>query len=305
MFYLKKTFYYISLLFGIILFSFILFHAIPTDPVRTILGPNADEKQVETLRNELGLNKPLSVQLINYISKTIRLDFGKSYTDNRSVLNEVSGKFKVSLILVTISLFFLFLYILIFILCSLKLSWPFDILNFLFVSTPTFFSGIIIAILAFSFYPYTVFSGYLNTVDDFLYMIPPAIVLAIYPMAILAKILKQEIQKINNSDFITHARAQGLSEIKIRFRYVLRNVSIPFLAAFSNQLPMLFTSAFIVEVLFSLPGMGSLLIKSILQKDFPTLEGVVILNGMLFIVTNLIFEFIYPIIDPRIHKTNA
>ena len=173
------------------------------------------------------------------------------------------------------------------------------------VSTPTFFSGIIIAILAFSFYPYTVFSGYLNTVDDFLYMIPPAIVLAIYPMAILAKILKQEIQKINNSDFITHARAQGLSEIKIRFRYVLRNVSIPFLAAFSNQLPMLFTSAFIVEVLFSLPGMGSLLIKSILQKDFPTLEGVVILNGMLFIVTNLIFEFIYPIIDPRIHKTNA
>lgn len=305
MVYFKRISYYISLLFGIIFFSFILFHAIPTDPVRTILGPNADEKQVETLRKDLGLDKPLQIQLTRYVSRVIQFDFGKSYTDNRSVFNEVLGKFKVSLILVSISLLFLFLYILIIVLCSLKLSWPFDILNFLFVSTPTFFSGIIIAIFAFAFYPYTVFSGRFQSIDDFLYMIPPAIALAIYPMAILAKILKQEIQKINNSDFITLARSQGFSDIKIRLKYVLRNVSIPFLAAFSNQLPMLFTGAFIVEVIFSLPGIGSLLIKSILQKDFPMLEGVVILNGILFIVTNLIFEFIYPIIDPRIHKANA
>ena len=161
MFYAKRITYYTSILVGVILLTFILFHAIPTDPARIILGPNAGEQQVETLRKELGLDKPLQQQLTRYVSRVIQLDFGKSYTDNRSVLNEVSGKFKVSLILVTISLFFLFLYILIFILCSLKLSWPFDILNFLFVSTPTFFSGIIIAILAFSFYPYTVFSGFM------------------------------------------------------------------------------------------------------------------------------------------------
>ena len=113
------------------------------------------------------------------------------------------------------------------------------------------------------------------------------------------------MERINNSTFITFARSQGLPELKIRFKYILKNALIPFLAAFSNQLPILFTGAFIVEIIFSLPGIGSLLVKSILQKDLPMLEGVVILNGILFIVINLIFETLYPIIDPRIRKQHA
>jgi peptide/nickel transport system permease protein len=124
-------------------------------------------------------------------------------------------------------------------------------------------------------------------------------------MAILARILKQEMRKLNDSPFVVCARAQGLSELRIRFKHILKNAMIPLLAALSNQLPMLFTGAFIVEIIFSLPGIGSLLIKSILQKDFPMLECIIILNGILFVLINLIFETLYPVIDRRIVKQYA
>lgn len=307
MFYVKRVTYYTSLLVGIILFTFVLFHAIPTDPARIILGPNAGEKQVETLRKELGLDKPIPQQLTNHVSRIIQFDFGRSYIDKRPVYQEVLKKFKVSLVLVGLSHFFVFFYILFVISCPPKarINWIIESINFLLISVPTFFSGVAIAILAFLFYPFTSFSGNFQSSADFFYMLPPAFVLAFYPMAILAKILKQEMEKINESLFVTCARAQGVSELKIRFKHILRNALIPFLAALSNQLPMLFTGAFIVEIIFSLPGIGSLLVKSILQKDLPMVEGVVILNGILFIVINLIFEMMYPIIDPRIKKQHV
>lgn len=305
MFYLKKLSYYTSLLAGIIFFSFVLFHAVPTDPARIILGPYASEQQVETVRKELGLDKPLQQQLTSYVSRVIQLDFGKSYIDDRSVYHEVFEKFKISLVLVTLSLFFTFFYLLFVISSSLKANRGIEIVNFMLISTPTFFSGIIIAILTFLFYPFTSFSGEYQTTSDFLYMLPPAFVLALYPMAILARILKQEIGRLNNSTFVVCARAQGLSELKIRFKHILRNALIPLLATLSNQLPMLFTGAFIVEIIFSLPGIGSLLIQSILQKDFPMLECIIILNGIIFVLINLIFETIYPFIDRRIVKQYA
>ena len=290
---------------GITLFTFILFHMIPADPARIVLGPNADEQQVEVLRKELGLDKPLSHQLINYLSKVIQFDFGESYVDKRPVFYEVFEKFKVSLVLVSFSLFFVLFYILFVISCPPQVYWLIELLNYLFVSTPTFFIGVVVAILTFLFYPFTSFYGDFQSSADYFYIIPPAFVLALYPMGILARILKQEMERINNSAFITFARSQGLPELKIRFKYILKNALIPFLAAFSNQLPMLFTGAFIIEIIFSLPGIGSLLVKSILQKDFPMLEGIVMFNGSLFILINLLFETLYPIIDPRIRKQYA
>lgn len=278
---------------------------IPADPARIALGPNADEQQVEVLRKELGLDKPFSHQLINYLSKAIQFNFGESYIDKRPVFYEVLEKFRVSLVLVSFSLFFVLFYVLFVISCPPQVYWHIELLNYIFVSTPTFFMGVVVAILTFLFYPFTSFSGNFQSVADYFYIIPPAFVLALYPMATLAKILKQEIEKINRSSFIINVRAQGLPELKIRFKHILRNVLIPFLAALSNQLPMLFTGAFIIEIIFSLPGIGSLLVKSILQKDFPMLEGIVILNGSLFILINLLFETLYPIIDPRIRKQYA
>ena len=304
-FYLLSRFaYYTSIFIGIILFSFILFHIIPSDPARTILGPNAGQTQVEQLQEKLGLNKPLYLQLGCYLRSVATLDFGYSYVDNRNVFNEVSKRLKVTLAVIAISmiivLFYLFLVILSF--NSHQLQKFSNMLDFLMSSLPVFFSGVIVAILALYFYPVTSFSGNLSSLNDIIYLIPPALVLSFYPMAILSGILKEQMSSVMQSSYITAAKSWGFSDIIILCKYALKNILTPILSALSNILPMLLTGAFIVEIIFSIPGIGSILIKSILEQDFPMLECTVIVNGAFFVIVNLVFESLYPIVDPRISK---
>ena len=124
-------------------------------------------------------------------------------------------------------------------------------------------------------------------------------------MAVVSNILRNEINRLDREPFVTVARAFGCDEFTVRTRHVLRNACLPVLSAFSSQLPMLFTGAFIVEVIFSLPGLGHCWLDAILQRDFVVLEAIVVTNGMVFIVVNLIFEIIYPTIDPRIASNYA
>jgi ABC-type dipeptide/oligopeptide/nickel transport system permease component len=177
-----------------------------------------------------------------------------------------------------------------------------DFFDFLMSSLPVFFSGIIIALLTLYFYPVTTFSGNLSSWADFLYLIPPALVLSFYPMAILSGILKEEMSSVLQSPYITAGKSWGFSDIAILLRYALKNTLTPILSTLSNILPVLLTGAFIVEIIFSIPGIGSILVKSILEQDFPMLECTVIVNGAFFVLVNLGFEFLYPIVDPRIVK---
>lgn len=305
--YVARTgFYYCSLWGGIILFSFILFHAVPSDPARTALGANAEEAQVEALRKELGLDAPLRIQLLHYIGKIARLDFGSSYVDRRSVADEVAAKLRVSLTLISMSLALTLMYVALVVgTSSIRTHRLWDYVDLVWVSLPTLFSGVGIALLVVNYYPYTTFSGTLNSIGDYLYLLPAAFVLALYPMAILSRIVRTEIAKVDGSLYILAARANGLSEWTISRRLVLKNLLVPFLAAFSNQIPILFTGTFVVEIIFSIPGIGSLLIRSLLERDFPMLEGIVILNGLVVILVHLLVEVIYPLVDPRIRSRHV
>lgn len=301
MYILQKSIYYLSLWCGIIFFSFTLFHAVPTDPARAALGANAEQVQVDALRKELGLDAPLTIQLLNYVENIGRFEFGASYVDKRPVLDEVGNKLKVSLLLIGLSLTLTLSYLGVVIgISSIGASKLCDNLDFLWVSMPTLFSGVAVALLSVNYYPYSTFSGGFEGIEDYLYLLPAAFVLALYPMAILSRIVRGEIRKIDASLYILAARASGLSEFSILGRYVMKNVLVPFLAAFSNQIPILFTGTFIVEIIFSIPGIGSLLIRSLLQRDFPMLEGIVIINGLVVIMIHWLVEAIYPLVDPRI-----
>jgi peptide/nickel transport system permease protein len=295
-----RFFYYSSIFIGIIIFSFALFHIIPSDPARVILGPNAEEGQVNQLREKLGLNEPVYVQLGLYFRNVAKLDFGHSYVDERNVFKEVWNRFKITLSLITICLILIFLYLAIVIVSLItplrRWTDPFD---FLISSLPIFFSGIIIALLSIHFYPISSFSGTFSF-DDFIYLIPPALVLAFYPMAILSGILKKELSSVLSSPYIVAGRAWGFSELILLSKYALRNTIIPTLSALSNILPMFLTGAFIIEIIFSIPGIGRLLISAILNRDFPMLECTVIINGAFFVLINLVFEYIYPLLDPRV-----
>lgn len=296
--------YYVSLFFGIILFTFVLFHMVPSDPARTILGPNADQDQVEQLRAKLGLNRPLHRQFTQYLYQVATLDFGHSFVDERNVFHEVRKRVEVTLSLIAVSMVILFSYLLVVILSLLyaRLKRCLDLLEFMLSSFPIFFSGIIVALFTINFYPVTHFSGNLGSWGDIVYIIPPALVLAFYPMAIIARIIKDEMTSILQSPYVTAEKAWGFSDFYILFRFALKNVLIPILSALSNILPMLLTGAFIIEIIFSIPGVGGILIKSILERDFPMLECTVIVNGAFFVIVNLGFEFLYTAVDPRIVK---
>lgn len=299
---LKRLSYYVSIFLGIILFSFILFHIIPSDPARIILGPNTEQDQVDLLREKLGLDKPLLTQLARYLRKVVTLDFGRSYVDNRNVFREVINRLKITLSLTGMTVLVIFMYlssvIASFLVSGLRRIQ--NLVEFLVSSVPIFFSGIVVAVFTIYFYPVTSFSGELYLWSNILYLIPPALVLAFYPIAILSNILKEEMSSVLSSHFVIAQRSWGFSETVILYRYALKNVQIPLLSALSNILPVLLTGAFIVEIIFTIPGLGSLLVKSILNRDFPMLECIIIVNGAFFVVMNLGVEYLYPTIDPRI-----
>ena len=303
---LLRVTYYLSVFFGIIIFSFVLFHIIPSDPARTILGPNAEQAQVERFRQKLGLDKPLHVQFALYLHSIANLDFGRSYVDDRNVLHENAKKLAITLSLVGISMVILSAYLVMVVLSFLVpvLHRFSDLSDFLMSSLPIFFSGILVAILSLRFYPVVSFSGKIASIEDILYLIPAALVLSFYPMAILSGILKEEMSAVLQSPYVTAERSWGFSDAVILLTYAFRNTLVPILAAFSNILPALFTGAFIVEIIFSIPGIGSLLVKSILEQDFPMLECTVIMNGAFFVLVNLLFESVYPAVDPRIVRRN-
>jgi len=301
---LSRLAYYVSIFLGIILFSFILFHMVPSDPARMILGPNADQGQVDQLRERLGLDRPLYAQFGSYLEKVLKFDFGHSYIDDRDVFQEVGKCLKITLSLVGLTVFILFLYLSTVVLSSILpgLRRCQDLIEFFMSSLPIFFSGIIVVLFVLYCYPVTSFSGEVRSLNDVLYLIPPALVLAFYPMAILSKILKDEMGRVLASPYVMAEKSWGFSEWVILFRYALKNALIPVLSALSNILPILLTGAFIVEIIFTIPGIGSLLIKSILERDFPMLECTVIVNGAFFVLVNLGFEYLYPLLDPRIAR---
>jgi len=301
LYWLRKFTYYCSLFLGIIFFSFTLFHVIPSNPARTILGPNASQEQIVSLEHSLGLDRSLPSQFLSYTKSLAVLQFGESFVDKRPVFQEVGSKLIVSLLLVIISVVIAFTYALVSI-CPGCHERFFGAINQLLISTPTFFSGLVVAFILVNYLKISIFSGNYLSIHGLIYLVPPALVLSFYPMAILSNILMMNMRQCLRSGFIRTSRAFAVPELVIYYKYALRNSMIPFFAALSNQLPMLFTGAFIVEIIFSIPGLGFLLVKSILERDFPMLEGIIIANGAIFILTNLFFESMYPIIDSRIVK---
>ncbi len=296
--------YFVSLWAGVAVATFALFHVVPNDPARVMLGANASEEQVAAVRRELELDQPLATQFSHYVARAVILDFGWSFVDHRPVADEVGKRIRVSAALACVSLVFILAYLM---LAALLAYWPnwsklAELMDFSCVSLPNLFVGVMVALGTIAFYPYTRFSGTLVEAEDWLYLIPPAFVLALYPMGVLGRIMRSQIHAIQHSPYVCAAQALGLSEHTILYRYVLPNSLVPLLSALGNQLPLLLTSTFIVELVFSIPGIGALLLRSVLERDLPMLEGIVIATSAFVVGTSLVLEMLYPLADPRIRR---
>lgn len=301
----RRALYFASLWLAVVAFSFVLFHIMPQDPARVILGANASEAQVAALRSQLGLDQPLSLQLASYLVDISQLNFRRSVIDNRAVTTEVLDKLRVTIAIIGIALLLTILYLALSLFAGKKKVSVVAIIDAMCLSLPTMVVAVLVALLMVYSGIVPAFTGRLSSLMDWVALIPAGLVLALYPMAILSRVLRRAIEQLQNSDFVRTARANGLTENRVFYSHVLRNALIPCIAVFSNQIPILFASSFIVEVVFSLPGIGALLVRSIMQRDLPMLEGMVILNTLVVIVCLVLVEASYPLLDPRIKSRHA
>jgi len=302
---LARGLYHLSLLVGVVSLAFLLFHVIPADPARVALGVNATVEQVASLRAELGLDRPLAAQFVSHLGRLARLDLGRSFVDRRAVWPEVAGKLQVSLTLLGVTLVLVVVYVGGVIALDRWAGGRVGAsLDFVWISTPTMFSAVIIALLSGRYWPFSRFSG-AGGLGDLLYLLPPAFVLALYPMATLSRLAAAELRRVGTAPYIRTVRALGVPETTVVGKYMLRNAVVPLLAGLANQLPILFTGAFVVEAVFSVPGLGSLLVRSLLQRDLPMLEGIVVVNTFVVLAVYVAAEAVYPLADPRIRRADA
>ncbi|PSH56396.1 ABC transporter permease [Phyllobacterium sophorae] len=286
---------------------FALVHIAPGDPVRSLLGARtSDPVTLAAIRARYHLDDPLLVQYGKWLSQVIRGDLGVSIQGNQAVTSIIAGRLGVTAFLSLMStILVLGLGILLGAVAAFRHGTWLDRLVVAFgvfgVSAPTFVTGIfLLYVFGVMLHWFPIFGPGSGFLDRAWHLTLPAIALAISVMAIVVKITRAAMIEELSRDYVMFARARGLSSRRILFAYVLRNSLIPVITAAGLIVVGIVAGAIYVEVTFSLPGLGALTIDAILKRDIPMIQGTTLLFAAFVVLTNLLVDVIYALIDPRI-----
>ena len=299
---LKRILLMVPVLLGVILVVFIMNHISPGNPARILAGENASEEAVAALTEELGLNDPLYIQFFNYVKGIVtKFDLGTSYQTKRPVIDELMDRFpttaKLALLSICISAV---VGISLGIISAVKQNTIIDHLStgfaLLGVSMPAFWAGMML-ILVFAIYlkwlPVSGMDGWKN-------WIMPAFTSSMVGMATITRMTRSSMLDVICQDYIVTARAKGLSEQVIVVKHALKNALIPIITVLGIQLGTMLGGAVLTESVFSIPGLGKFMVDSIKNRDYPVVQGGVLLLAIVFSLVNLIVDIIYAYVDPRI-----
>lgn len=299
---LKRILYLIPVLIGVSLIVFGLLYISPGDPARNILGQNASEEAVAELREEMGLNDPFLVQYGTYIKKIVlEGNLGDSYRTNAPVVKEIASRAPATVKLAFVAITFaVILGIPLGIISAIKqYSW-FDNITMVFallgISMPVFWLGLLL-IMYFSVHLGILPSSGFNTPAQ---MILPAIALGSQSVSVITRMTRSSMLEVINKDYIRTARAKGQREKVVTWKHALNNALIPIVTVIGIQFGQLMGGALMTEVIFSIPGIGRLMVDSIKMRDNPMVLGCVFFVAVTFSLVNLIVDILYTYIDPRI-----
>lgn len=328
---LKRLLSLFPVLIGITLLVFTLLHLIPGDPAVVLLGERATPEQIESLRQQLGLNQPLPIQYFNFFFNVIRFDFGKSIMSGIPIIDEIKTRWPATFELSVASMLIaLILGIPAGIFAAIrKNTWLDNLLmsgSLIGVSLPVYWLGLLLIYLfavnfqllppsgrisveaGFNFQPITGF--YLldsllkldiKTLQDVLsHLILPAITLGTIPLAIIARITRSAMLEVLSQDYIRTARAKGVPEYFVILKHALKNAFLPINTTIGLQFGTLLGGAILTETIFSWPGIGSWIYEGILARDYPVVQGGVIFVSVTFVLINLLVDLSYTFLDPRI-----
>lgn len=293
-------------LFGISIFSFLIIHLIPGDPIRIMLGENASVEQVAKLTHQLGLDQPLWAQYGHYMSGVFHGDLGTSFKTGRPVLTEIMVRFPETVKLAAAGMLIaIVMGVLLGVLAAkFKDSWIDFLatsLGTLGVSVPSFWLGLLLILF------FTVKLGWLPVAGGtgLRDLVLPAITLGVLASTVISRLTRSGMVEVLSFDFIRTARAKGLGEAAVMFRHAFRNTMIPVLTIVGLQIASLLGGTVIIEQVFDWPGLGTLAITAISSRDFPMIQGIILFIGVVFVVINLVVDLLYGIIDPRIKLGQA
>ncbi len=274
---------------------------IPGDPAQVIAGEYATKETIELIRKQLGLDRPLHIQYMDFIVRLLSGDLGRSIRTTAPVLEELKGRYVNTLILTLLSMAIAFsIGTVAGMVSAVKWNTWIDYVvmvgAMIGVSMPVFWLGLLL-ILVFS-----VRLGWLPSVGkgSLAHFILPSITLATIPTAIIARISRASMLDVVQQNYIMTARAKGLSEPKIVIKHALRNALIPIITVGGLQMGNLLGGAVVTETVFAWPGMGRLLVNSVIARDYPMVQGAVLLLGITVIFINLLVDLAYAFTNPRI-----
>ena len=288
---------------GAISLTFMFMYVIPGDPVRIMVGDYYNDSELESLRDELGLNDRIANQYINFIKRTISADFGKSYITNKPVLPSILDKIPYTLQLAFFSILFAVFFGVTFgVLSAIYYrSWLdkcFIFLSLFGASAPVFWIALLMIMFVGIWLQLLPPTGF----GELKFIILPSIVLGFRSMSLLCRTTRAYMLEILNEDFILTAKAKGLPKYIVVFKHALKNTLIPIITIVAADFGSYLSGAVLTESIFGWPGIGRFLLDAIMQRDFPVVQGTVLFIVLLFIFINLIVDIIYGIIDPRVRK---
>ena len=295
------------LVMSIIIFS--LTQMLPGDAAFTVLGETATEKQREQWREEMGLNKPIPIQYLRWFSKAVRGDLGLSIRSREPVIHMLIVRIPTTVELAGLSM-----------LLAVAIGIPAGIMAAKFRNTwidfatsffsmfsmaiPFFWLGVLLIVVFAVHLRWLPPSGYVspleNPIQNFRLMIMPAMTIGMSFAGLVMRQTRTAMLQILAEDYVRTARAKGLSELVVTFKHALRNALIPITTVLGLQVGMLLGGAVVTETIFSIPGLGRMIVEGIFERDFPVVQGAIIVIVLFILTVNIIVDLTYPFLDKRV-----
>ncbi len=293
----------VPVLLGVVFVVMLTIELIPGDAVALMLGEHATKEAVARLRDHLGLDKPLLVRYVEYVSRLVRGDLGRSIQQNRPVVDELAEAWPATLVLTLAALT---------IAGSVGVTagvvsavWPnslFDAaarLGALFgLSMPVFWMGLVLIVVFALWLPWLPVGG----TGSPAHLVLPAVTLALPSVAMVSRMTRSSVLEVLREDYVRTARAKGVAERLVVAKHALRNAAIPILTLLGLQAGQLMGGAVLTETVFAWPGLGRLVVKAIFARDYVLVQGAVLVFALAFVIVNLAVDLAYGALDPRITR---
>jgi peptide/nickel transport system permease protein len=306
---LKRMLLAIPTLFLVALAVFFLVRMIPGDPALVMLGEGASPEAVASLRSELGLNEPVPVQFTTWLGRSMGGDLGTSAITGEPVGALILSRFQLTAVVVMISVAFATLIAITFgMLAAWRQNGRLDLAVLgaasLVLAVPSFWLGLILLLIFGVWLQWLPVVGYIpfseSALGALLFLVLPIVTLTISETGVLTRMMRSSTIDVMRLDYVTHARAKGLSERTVLMRHVFPNAFAPTLTLVGLTLGRLFGGIAVIETVFTLPGLGRLMVDSVLARDYPVVQGCLLFTATLYVLVNLLVDILYPLFDPRV-----